>query len=107
MTKEQDYLSIWSKYLTIQIVGKTLAAHMLSGNFASNRVTTLNKEVNSINPLMFLPQRTACMVKQMCMPDMIANTEKRIDVLDVHKSKAKTSITQIGTMVSIVDFSSL
>ncbi len=30
-----------------------------------------------------------------------------MDVLDMHKSKAKTSIAQIGTMVSVVDFPSL
>jgi hypothetical protein len=47
------------------------------------------------------------MVKQMRMHDMITNTEKSMDVLDVHKSKAKTSIAQIGTMVSIVYFSRL
>ncbi len=38
---------------------------------------------------------------------MITNTEKSMDVLDARKSKAKTFISQIGTMVSIVDFSSL
>ncbi len=38
------------------------------------------------------------------MHDMIANTEKSMDVLEVHKSKAKTSIARIGTMVSVVDF---
>jgi hypothetical protein len=92
MNKEQDHLSIRSKYLSIQMVGKTFAAHMLSGNFATNRVTILNNEANSINPSAFLPQRNACMVEQMRMRDMIANMEKSMDVLDAHKSKAKTSI---------------
>jgi hypothetical protein len=92
MTKEQDHLSIWSKCFSIQMVGKTLAAHMLSGNFATDRVTTLNNEENSINLLAFLPQRNTCMVKQMRMRDMIADMEKSMDVLDVHKSKARTSI---------------
>jgi hypothetical protein len=41
------------------------------------------------------------------MQDMITNTEKSMDVLNAHKSKAKTSIARIGAMVSIVDFSSL
>ena len=72
MTKKQDHLSIWLKYLSIQMVGKTLAAHMLSGNFATDRVTSLNNKAKSINPLAFLPQRNMCMVKQMRMRDMIA-----------------------------------
>ncbi len=65
---------------------------MLSGKIVTIRVTTLNNETNSTEPLAFLPQRNACMVEQMCMHDMIANTEKSMDVLDAHKSKAKTSI---------------
>jgi hypothetical protein len=89
------------------MVRKTLAAHMLSGNFATDRVTNLNNEANSINPLVFLPQKNACMIEQEHMRDMITNTEKSIDVLGTHKSKAKTSIARIGTMVYIVDFSSL
>jgi hypothetical protein len=35
---------------------------------------------------------------------MITNTKKSMDVLDVHKSKAKTSIARIGTMTFILDF---
>jgi hypothetical protein len=63
MTMEQDHnLNIRSKYLSIQMVGKTLATHMLSGNFATDRVTTLKNKANSINPWAFLPQRNACMV---------------------------------------------
>ncbi len=80
---------------------------MLSGNFATDRVTTLNNKANSMDPSAFLPQRNACMVKQICMCDMIANTEKSMDVLDAHKSKAKTSIARFGSMVSAVNFSSL
>ncbi len=90
ITKEQGHLSIRLKYLSIQMVGKTLATHMLSGNFATNRVTTLNNKANSIEPLAFLPQRNACMVEQMRMHYMIANTEKSMDVLGMHKC---TSIT--------------
>jgi hypothetical protein len=78
MTKEQDHLSIRLKYISIQMVGTTLAAHMLSGNFATNRVTTLNNEANSINPLTFLPQRNVCMVEQMCVHDMIASNLGRL-----------------------------
>ncbi len=44
MTKEQDPLSIWSKYLSLQMVHETLAAHMLSGNFVTDRVDTLNSK---------------------------------------------------------------
>jgi hypothetical protein len=88
------------------MVGKTLAAHMLSGNFVTNRVTSLNNKVNSINPSAFFPQRNVCMVEQqhfrdMITRDMIADTKKSMDVLNVHKSKAKTYIAHIGTMTTL------
>jgi hypothetical protein len=67
MTKEQDHPSIPS----IQIVGKTLVAHMLSENFAKDRVTTIYHEADSIVPSAFFPQRNSCMVKQECIRDMI------------------------------------
>jgi hypothetical protein len=88
-------------------VCKTLAVQMLSGFFSTDRVTSLNNKANSINPSAFLPQRNACMVDQQHFRDMITNTKKSMDVLEVHKSKAKTSIARIGTMTSILDFSSL
>jgi hypothetical protein len=47
------------------------------------------------------------MVKQQRFRDMITNSEKSMDVLDAHKSKAKSSIAHIFTMMSILNFSSL
>jgi hypothetical protein len=93
MTKEQDHLSIQSKYLTIQMIGKTLAARMLSRNFATDRVTTINNEANSIDSLAFLPKRSACMIKQMYMQDMITKTEKSMDVLAVTSNGDKAPCT--------------
>jgi hypothetical protein len=58
------------------MVGKTLAVHMLSGKFATNRVTSLNNKANSINLSAFLPQRNACMVEQQHFRDMITDTER-------------------------------
>jgi hypothetical protein len=76
---------------------------MLSENFATNRVISLNNGANSINLSAFLPQRNVCMVEQQHFRDIITMS---MDILDVHKSKAKTSIARIGTMASILDFSS-
>ena len=38
---------------------------------------------------------------------MISKTKNSMDVLDAHKSKAKTSIAQIGSMSSVINFTSL
>ena len=57
ITKEFDHLSIWSKYVSIKMIGKTIAGHLLQGNFATNRVATLNNEAYFINISAFLPQQ--------------------------------------------------
>ena len=74
------------------MIGKTISGHLLQGNFATDRVTTLNNKDDSINISAFLPQRNACMAKQECLKDMISKTKNSMDDLDAHKSKAKTSI---------------
>ncbi len=89
------------------MIGKTIAGHLLQGNFATDRVTTLNNEANSIDISAFLPQQNACMVKQERLKDMISKTKKSMDALDAHKSKAKTSIARIGSMSLVVNFTSL
>jgi len=73
-TKDADHLSIRSKFLSIQ-VGKTVAAHMLNGNFAMDKVMSLNSKANSIDPFAFLPQRNAYMIEQERLKDMISKTE--------------------------------
>ena len=89
------------------MVGITLSEHMLNGTFATDKVTSLNKEANSINPSAFLPTRNTYMVNQKCLKDMISKTQSSMDILDAHKSKAKTSIAQVGTIVLVVDYSIL
>ncbi len=44
------------------------------------------------------------MVEHQHFRDMITSTIKSMDVLDMHKSKAKTSIARIGTVTSILVF---
>ena len=64
ITKESNHLSIQFKYVSIKIIGNTIAGHFLQGNFTTNRVTTLNNKANSIDISVFLPQQNACMVSR-------------------------------------------
>ncbi len=89
------------------MVGKTLAVLMLSRNFVMDRVTSLNNKANPINPSAFLSQRNLCMVKQEHLNDMISKAERSMDVFDAHKSKVKTLLNCISTMMPILELSSL
>jgi hypothetical protein len=44
-------------------MSKVLAFHMLQGNFATKKVTSLKLEANSVEPSAFLPQRNKVLVK--------------------------------------------
>ncbi len=80
---------------------------MLQGNFATEKVTSLNIEANLVEPSAFLPQRNKCLVKQELTSKVKATSENVMDFANSHKTKGKTAIACIGTLLSMVDFSSL
>jgi hypothetical protein len=107
LAKHQDLTSIRSTQILIQVMSKILASHMLQGNFATKKVTSLKLEANSVEPSTFLPQRNKVLVKRELSSEVKATSENVMDFADSHKTKGKTAIARIGTMQSTVDFSSL
>jgi hypothetical protein len=63
LARQQDFTSIRSTQISIQVMSKILASHMLQGNFATKKVTSLKLEANSVEPSAFLPQRNKVLVK--------------------------------------------
>jgi hypothetical protein len=88
-------------------MSKILTSHMLQGNFVTEKVTSLKLEANSVEPFAFLPQRNKVRVKRELLSEVKATSENVMDFADSHKTKGKTAIACIGTMQSMVDFSSL
>jgi hypothetical protein len=88
-------------------MSKINASRMLQGNFATEKVTNLELKANSVEPSAFLPQRNKVLVKRELSSEVKATSENVMDFADSHKTKGKTAITHIGTMQSMVDFSSL
>jgi hypothetical protein len=80
---------------------------MFQGNFATEKVTSLKIISNSVEPSAFLPQKNKNLVKQELLSKVKATSENVIGFADSHKTKGKTVIACIGTMHSMVDFSSL
>jgi hypothetical protein len=107
LAKHQDFTSIQSTQISIWVMSKILASHMLQGNFATKKITSLELEANSVEPFAFLPQRNKVLVKQELLSEVKASSENVMDFADSHKTKGKTTIACIGTMQSMVDFSSL
>jgi hypothetical protein len=107
LAKQQDFTSFQSTQILIQVMSKILVSHMLQGNFATKKVTSLKLEANSVEPSAFLPQRNKVLVKRELSSEVKATTENVMDFADSHKTKGKTAIVRIGTMLSMMDFSSL
>jgi hypothetical protein len=107
LAKHQDFTSIGLTQISIRVMSKILASHMLKGNFVTKKVTSLKLEANSVEPSAFLPQRNKVHVKRELSSDVKATSENVMDFADSHKTKGKTVIACIVTMQSMVDFSSL
>jgi hypothetical protein len=80
---------------------------MLQGNFATKKVTSLKLKANSVEPSAFLLQRNEVFVKQELLSEVKATSENVMDFANFHKTKGKTAIACIGTVQSMVEFSSL
>jgi hypothetical protein len=107
LAKHQDFSSIQSTQISIQVMSKILGSHMLQGNFTIKKVTSLELEANSVEPSTFLPQRNKVLVEQELSSEVKATSENIMDFADSHKTKGKTAIACIGTMQSMVNSSSL
>jgi hypothetical protein len=107
LAKHQDFTSIRLTQILIWVMSKTLAAHMLQGNFVTEKVTSLELEVNAVEPSAYFPQRNKVLVKQELSSEVKATSENVMDFANYHKTKGKTAIACIGTMQSMVDFSCL
>jgi hypothetical protein len=107
LAKHQDFTSIQSTQILIQIMSKILASHMLQGNFVTEKVTSLELEANSVEPSAFLPQRNKVLVEQELLSEVKATSKNIMDFANSHKTKGKTAIACVGTMQAMVDFSSL
>jgi hypothetical protein len=107
LAKQQDFTSIRLTQILIWVMSKILASHMLQGNFATKKVTSLKLKANSVEPSAFLPQRNKDLVERELLSEVKATTENVMDFTDSHKTKGRTAIAHISTMQSMMDFSSL
>ena len=107
LAKQQDYTNIRLLLDLIRVIPKALASQILQGNFATEKVTSLKLEANSVEPSIFLPQRNKCLIDQELINEMKATSKNIMDFTNSHKTKGKTSIARIGTMQNMMDFSSL
>ncbi len=100
-------MNIRSRLISIVLINKATALHLLQGNLATEGVTLLNNEANSIDLSLFLPQQNTSMINRDCSNNLTAHSENNMDIDDAHKSKTNVAITRIGTMVDMTNFSSL
>jgi hypothetical protein len=107
LAKQQDYTNIRLSLDLIRVIPKALASQILQGNFATEKVTSLELEANSDESFVLLPQRNKCLIDQELTNEMKATSENIMDFIDSHKTKGKTAIAGIGTMQNMTDFSSL
>jgi hypothetical protein len=105
--KELNLMNIRSCLISIVFINKATSLHLLQENLATDGVTSLNNEANSIDLSLFLPQLNPFLIDRERTNDLTAHSESNMDIADAHKSKTNVAITHFGTMVDMTDFSSL
>jgi hypothetical protein len=80
-------------------MSKVLASPMLQGNFATENVTSLELGATLMEPSAYLPQKNACLVEHEKNNKMRALLRNVMDFSNSHKTKRKTAISCIGTMI--------
>jgi hypothetical protein len=105
--KVQDWTSIRSSQISIKLLSKALASHMLQGNFAIKKVTSFEHETEKVEPSAFLPQRNKCIIDCELTTKNRATNENVMNIINSKKSTCKTAISHIGTMIDIIDYSSI
>ncbi len=88
-------------------VPKALTGRLLTGNYAIHEADSLNNEAQAIDPSTFLPQRNPALVNREANKNLHTRSKNALDILDNHKTKTSTSITRIGPMQDMADFTSL
>jgi hypothetical protein len=79
----------------------------LARKSATEGVTSLNNEANSIDLSLLLPQQNTSMIDKERSNDLTARSENSMGITNTHKSKTNVAITHISTMVDMTNFSSL
>jgi hypothetical protein len=79
MAKELDLMNIRSRLISIVFINKATALHLLQGNLATEGVTLLNNEANSINLSLFLPQQNTSMIDKECSNNPTTRSENSMD----------------------------
>jgi hypothetical protein len=77
------------------------------GNLSLDGVTSLYNEAHSIDPTAFLPQRDQAAIASERARDLSTHIEDNLDVLETHRKKTETTISRIGTLLSVRDVTSL
>ncbi len=107
ITREEDTFNIRSTAVTLRHVSKSMTAHMLFGNFATDEAASLDNKAHAIDPSVFLPQKNPALVNREISRDLHTHSKSAMVVLNSHKMKAVTSIPCIGMMQDMGDFTSL
>jgi hypothetical protein len=107
IAREEDTFNIRSTSVTLRNVLKSMTAHKLSGNFATNEAASLDNKAHAINPSVCLPQKNPALVNREINRDLHTRSESAMDVLNSHKRKKVTFIACIGMMQDMGDFTSL
>jgi hypothetical protein len=98
--------NIRSTQMSLKVIQKAVASALLGGNFATQPVNSLYNDVQSVGPMVFMPQTNAAQVETIMTSEMTFRNEMIMEVSESHRTRPKTVIARLGEMKSMESFSS-
>ena len=103
IAKKNNPNDIRSRELSMTHTSKSMASHLLLGNFSLDGVTSLFNKANSIDPSAFLPQRNQSAIASETACNLHLRIKDKHNVLESHHTKTVTTVSHIGTLGSVWD----
>ena len=104
--REQSPWDARGTQVTLRLVQRTVAGYLLSGNFATEQLTSFYNEANSVDPSIFLPQTDTAQLAAVQEAELKLRNEATMELADTQRTKPKTAIARIGSLSSMEAFSS-
>ena len=98
---------IRSKEISMINVTKALSTHLMAGNFATERVTSMFNEAHAVDMLAFAPQRNTAAINNERVQENDSSMEATMDIPEAHRKKTSTTMSRSGSIASIRDVRSL
>ena len=100
-------MSIYSSYACITIIPKATALQILIGNYNTETLESVHKEMQSVDCLAFAPQQNCSKITSILIAEGNQDNQTNADVPAEQSTASRTGVPHVGAITNLDDFKSL